>query len=179
MVTVSPSSGPQISVPVQVNNSSPGESINNPLSHGRVSFGAALTNGAVWTWNGGSSHGELGNGTTGHSYTGTMVPKPDRILRRFRSAGLHLALKSSRRTGVEIFPAANRRPELRNRSNAVQEVLNVSNIIAVSGGDDHSSARRRRHRLEVGTQRSRQWKWNTSNAGQSGSGKNSNRLIWQ
>jgi alpha-tubulin suppressor-like RCC1 family protein len=68
--TVNPLSGPQVTVPVQVNNSSPGGAINNPLQVScGYQVGAALaTNGTVWTW----GTGELGNGTTGSSY----VPVP-------------------------------------------------------------------------------------------------------
>src|ERR1019366_6325498 len=69
-----PPSGPQVTVPVQINSSSPGGAINSPLQVTcGYQFGAALaTNGTVWTW-GSGSHGELGNGTTTHSYTPTQV----------------------------------------------------------------------------------------------------------
>ncbi|HVM48885.1 MAG TPA: hypothetical protein VMU04_12710, partial [Candidatus Acidoferrum sp.] len=73
--TVNPSGGPQVTVPVQVSSSGPGGAINAPLQVTcGYQFGAALAiNGTVWTW-GTGTHGELGNGTTGSSYTPTQVP---------------------------------------------------------------------------------------------------------
>src|SRR5579872_3960370 len=68
--TINPSPGPQVSVPVEVSNSWAGGTINHPLQVTcGYQFGAALTtNGTVWTW-GTGSHGELGNGIAGSTYS--------------------------------------------------------------------------------------------------------------
>ena len=161
--TVNPFLGPQVTVPVLVNNSSPGEAINNPLQvTAGYQFGAALTtNGTVWTW-GSGTHGELGNGASGGSHTPTQVPGLTKIT-AISAGWFHiLALKSD---GTVWGWGNNSNGELGdgtafNRSNAVQ-VLNVSNIVSVSGGDSHSSAL-----AADGTV----WKWGRNDVGELGNG---------
>jgi alpha-tubulin suppressor-like RCC1 family protein len=161
--SVNPFSGPQVTVPVQVNNSSPGGAINNPLQVTcGYQFGAALaTNGTVWTW-GSGSHGELGNGTTGSSHTPAQVPGLTNVT-AISAGWFHiLALKSD---GTVWAWGNNSNGELgdgttANRSNAVQ-VLNLTNIVVVSGGDSHSSA------LAAD---STVWKWGLNDVGELGNG---------
>jgi alpha-tubulin suppressor-like RCC1 family protein len=161
--TVNPGSGPQVTVPVLVSNSSPGGAINNPLEVTcGYQFGAALTtNGTVWTW-GSGTHGELGNGATTSSHTPTQVPGLTNIT-AISAGWFHiLALKSD---GTVWAWGNNSSGELGdgtsfNRSNAVQ-VLNVSNIVLVSGGDSHSSAL-----AADGTV----WKWGVNDVGELGNG---------
>jgi hypothetical protein len=161
--TVDPLSGPQVTVPVMVNSSSPGGSINNPreVTCG-YQFGAALTtNGTVWTW-GSGSHGELGNGTTGSSYTPAQVPGLTNII-AISAGWFHiLALKSD---GTVWGWGNNTHGELGdgtaiNRSAPVP-ALNLNNIISVSGGDSHSSAL-----AANGTV----WKWGVNDLGELGNG---------
>jgi len=161
--TVNPFSGPQATVPGLVSNSAPGGAINNPrqVTCG-YQFGAALTtNGTVWTW-GSGSHGELGNGTTGSSYTPAQVPGLTNIT-AISAGWFHiLALRAD---GTVWGWGNNANGELGdgtaiNRLNAVQ-VLNVSNIVSVSGGDSHSSAL-----AADGTV----WKWGLNNIGELGNG---------
>jgi alpha-tubulin suppressor-like RCC1 family protein len=161
--TVNPFSGPQVTVPVLVSNSSPGGAINNPLQVTcGYQFGAALTtNGTVWTW-GSGSHGELGNGTTGSSDTPMPVTGLTNVT-AISAGWFHiLALKSD---GTVWAWGNNSNGELgdgttSNRSNAVQ-VLNVSNIVVVSGDDGHSSAL-----AADGTV----WKWGLNDVGELGNG---------
>jgi alpha-tubulin suppressor-like RCC1 family protein len=161
--TVNPLTGPQVTIPVLVNNSSPGGPLNNPLQVTcGYQFGAALTtNGTVWTW-GSGSHGELGNGTTGSSYTPAQVPGLTNIT-ALSGGWFHLlALKSD---GTVWAWGNNSNGELGdgtavNRSSPVQ-VLNVSNIVTVSGGDSHSSALK-----ADGTA----WKWGLNDLGELGNG---------
>jgi len=163
--TVNPFSGPQVTAPVQVSKSSTGGVINHPLEVTcGYQFGAALaSNGTVWTW-GSGTHGELGIGTNGSSYTPTQVPGLTNIT-AISAGWFHiLALKSN---GAVWAWGNNSHGELgdgtaANQSNAVQ-VLNLSNIIAVSGGDSHSSA------LDAnGTV----WKWGLNDVGELGNGTN-------
>lgn len=161
--TVNPMSGPQVTVPVQVSNSGAGGAINRPLQVTcGYQFGAALTtNGTVWTW-GSGTHGELGNGTMGSSYTPTQVPGLTNIT-AISAGWFHiLALKSD---GTAWAWGNNSNGELgdgttANRSNAVQ-VLNLSEIAAISGGDSHSSAL-----AADGTV----WKWGRNDVGELGNG---------
>jgi alpha-tubulin suppressor-like RCC1 family protein len=119
------------------------------------------TNGTVWTW-GSGSHGELGNGTTGSSYTPAQVPGLTNIT-ALSGGWFHLlALKSD---GTVWAWGNNSNGELGdgtavNRSSPVQ-VLNVSNIVTVSGGDSHSSALK-----ADGTA----WKWGLNDLGELGNG---------
>ena len=161
--TVNPLSGPQVTVPVMVNNSSPGGAINNPrqVTCG-YQFGAALmTNGTVWTW-GSGSHGELGNGITGSSYTPALVSGLTNIS-AFSAGWFHiLALRSD---GTVWGWGNNSHGELGdgtviNRLAPVQ-VLNVSNIVSVSGGDGHSSALAADGKV---------WKWGLNDLGELGNG---------
>jgi len=161
--SINPLSGPQVTTPVLVNDSSPGGAINNPrqVTCG-YQFGAALTtNGAVWTW-GSGSHGELGNGTTGSSYTPAQVAGLTNIT-AISAGWFHiLALRSD---GTVWAWGNNGRGELGdgtalNRSAPVQ-VLNVSNIVSVSGGDSHSSA------LAAD---GKEWKWGLNDLGELGNG---------
>ncbi len=161
--TVNPTPGPQVSAPVLVNDSSPGGAINHPrqVTCG-YQFGAALTtNGTVWTW-GSGSHGELGNGTTGSSYTPTQVSGLTNVT-AISAGWFHmLALKAD--GGVWAW-GNNSSGELGdstafNRSNAVP-VLNVSNIVSVSAGDSHSSA--------LGADGT-VWKWGVNDLGELGNG---------
>jgi alpha-tubulin suppressor-like RCC1 family protein len=152
-----------VTVPGLVSNSSPGGVINHALQITcGYQFGAALaTNGTVWTW-GSGSHGELGNGTTGSSYTPTQVTGLSNVT-AISAGWFHiLALRSD---GTVWAWGNNPNGELGdgttfNRSNAVQ-VLNVSNITVVSGGDDHSSAL-----AADGTV----WKWGLNDVGELGNG---------
>ncbi len=161
--TLNPLSGPQVTVPVLVSNSLPGGTINSPLQVTcGYRVGAALaTNGTVWTW-GSGSHGELGNGTFGTSYTPTPVTGLTNIT-AISAGWFHLlALKSD---GTVWAWGNNPSGELGdgttiNRSIPVQ-VLNVSNIVVVSGGDDHSSAL-----AADGTV----WKWGLNDVGELGNG---------
>ena len=161
--TVNPLTGPQVTVPVMVSNSGPGGPINNPrqVTCG-YQFGAALTtNGTVWTW-GSGSHGELGNGTTGSSYTPAQVPGLTNIT-AISAGWFHiLALRAD---GTVWDWGNNSNGELGdgtavNRPNPVQ-VLNVSNIVSVSGGDSHSTALK-----ADGTV----WKWGLNDLGELGQG---------
>jgi alpha-tubulin suppressor-like RCC1 family protein len=153
--------------PVQVSNSQPGGAINNPkqISCG-YTYGVALsTDGTVWTW-GTGSHGELGNGTTGFSYTPVQVTGLSNVA-AISSGWKHtLALKTN---GTVWSWGLNLHGELgdgtgNNQSNAVQ-VLNLSNIVAVSGGDYNSIALR-----ADGTV----WKWGVNDVGELGFGTNDN-----
>ncbi|MDB6015654.1 MAG: rcc [Pedosphaera sp.] len=149
--------------PVMVSNSQPGGVVNNPL---QVSCGytygvALLTNGTVWTW-GTGGNGELGNGTTGHSYTPVQVTGLSNVIATSSGWKHTLALKSD---GTVWAWGKNLSGELGdgttiNQSNAVQ-VLNVSNIVAVSGGDYNSVALR-----ADGTV----WKWGLNDVGELGIG---------
>ena len=158
-----PLSSPQVSVPVQVSNSSPGGAINSPqqVTCG-YQFGAALTtNGTVWTW-GSGSHGELGNGTTSPSYVPAQVAGLTNIT-AISAGWFHILALRSDRTVWDWGNNSN--GELgdgttTNRSSPVQ-VLNVSNIVAVSGGDSHSSAL-----ATDGTI----WKWGLNDLGELGNG---------
>ncbi len=161
--TVNPISGPQVTVPVMVNSSSPGGPINNPMQVTcGYQFGAALTtNGTVWTW-GSGSHGELGNGTTGSSYTPTQVPGLSNVT-AISAGWFHILARKS--NGTVWAWGNNANGELgdgtsSNRSNAVQ-VLNVSNIVVVSGGDSHSSALAADRTV---------WKWGKNDVGELGNG---------
>jgi alpha-tubulin suppressor-like RCC1 family protein len=149
--------------PVMVGNSQPGGAVNNPL---QVSCGytygvALLTNGTVWTW-GTGGFGELGNGTTGHSYIPVQTIGLSNVT-AISSGWKHtLALRSD---GTVWAWGKNLSGELGDgtiisRSNAVQ-VLNVSNIVAVSGGDYNSVALR-----SDGTV----WKWGLNDVGELGVG---------
>jgi alpha-tubulin suppressor-like RCC1 family protein len=161
--TVNTYPNPQVLIPVMVSNSQPGGAVNNPV---QVSCGytygvALLTNGTVWTW-GTGPNGELGNGTTGHSYTPVQVTGLSNV--RAISCGWNhtLALKSD---GTAWTWGLNNSGELGdgttlNRSIPVQ-VINVSNIVTVSGGDWHSSALK-----ADGTV----WKWGKNDVGQLGLG---------
>ncbi len=161
--TVNPFSGPQVTVPVQVNSSSPGGPINNArqITCG-YQFGAALaTNGTVWTW-GSGTHGELGQGTPIASYAPAQVPGLTNVT-AISAGWFHiLALKSD---GTVWAWGNNSSGEVGdgttfNQSNAVQ-VLNVSNAVVVSGGDSHSSAL-----AFDGTV----WKWGKNDVGELGNG---------
>jgi alpha-tubulin suppressor-like RCC1 family protein len=153
--------------PVQVSNSQPGGAINNPrqISCGYTYGVALLTNGTVWTW-GTGIHGELGNGTTGSSYTPVQVTGLSNVT-AISSGWKHtLALKTN---GTVWAWGLNSHGELgdgtaNNQSNAVQ-VLNLSNVIAVSGGDYNSIALR-----ADGTV----WKWGVNDVGELGFGTNDN-----
>jgi len=153
--------------PVQVLNSQPGGAINGPkqVSCGYTYGVALLTNGTVWTW-GTGSHGELGNGTTGSSYTPVQVTGLTNVT-AISSGWKHtLALQSN---GTVWAWGYNSHGELgdgtaSNQSNAVQ-VLNLSNIVAVSGGDYNSIALR-----SDGTV----WKWGLNDVGELGFGTNDN-----
>jgi alpha-tubulin suppressor-like RCC1 family protein len=161
--TVNPFSGPPVTVPVQVSNSGAGGAINHPLQATcGYQFGAALTtNGTVWTW-GSGTHGELGNGTTGSSYTPNQVPGLTNIT-AISAGWFHILARKS--DGTVWAWGNNTDGELGdgsvfNRSNAVQ-VINLSNIVAVSGGDSHSSAL-----AADGTV----WKWGRNDVGELGNG---------
>jgi alpha-tubulin suppressor-like RCC1 family protein len=160
---VNPLSGPQVTVPGMVNNSSPGGPINNALQITcGFQFGAALaTNGTVWTW-GSGSHGELGQGTPTTSYIPAQVPGLTNVT-AISAGWFHiLALKSDRTVwawGENAHGEVSDGTAI-NRSNAVQ-VLNLTNIVAVSGGDDHSSAL-----AGDGTI----WKWGQNDVGELGNG---------
>ena len=161
--TVNPMSGPQVTVPVQVSNSGPGGPINNPLQVTcGYQFGAALaTNGTVWTW-GSGTHGELGNGTTGSSYTPAQVPGLTNIT-AISAGWFHILARRS--DGTAWAWGNNSNGELgdgttSNRSSPVQ-VLNLSNLVAVSGGDSHSSAL---------AANGAAWKWGLNDVGELGNG---------
>jgi alpha-tubulin suppressor-like RCC1 family protein len=153
--------------PVQVLNSQPGGAINSPkqVSCGYTYGVVLLTNGAVWTW-GTGVHGELGNDTTGSSFTPVQVAGLSNVT-AISSGWKHtLALKND---GTVWAWGFNSHGELgdgtaNNQSNAVQ-VLNVSNIVAVSGGDYNSIALR-----SDGTV----WKWGVNDVGELGFGTNDN-----
>src|SRR3954470_18380831 len=156
--------------PVQVSNSQPGGAINNPrqVSCGYTYGVVLLTNGTVWTW-GTGAHGELGNGTTGFSYTPVQVTGLSNVA-AISSGWKHtLALKTN---GTVWAWGLNSHGELgdgtaNNRSNAVQ-VLNLSNIVMVSGGDYNSIALR-----SDGTV----WKWGFNDVGELGQGTNDNAGV--
>ena len=153
----------QNTVPVQVTNSQPGGVINNPrqVSCG-YTYGVALaTNGTVWAW-GTGSHGELGNGTTGSSYSPVAVVGLTNITAISCGWKHTLARKSD---GTVWGWGQNTAGELGdgtaiNRSSPVQS-LNVSNIVSVSGGDYHSSALSADGRV---------WKWGRNDVGELGNG---------
>ena len=162
--TVNPLSGPQVTVPVLVSNSLPGEPINNPLQVTcGYQFGAALsTKGTVWTW-GSGGHGELGQGASSTtSYYPAQVPGLTNII-SISAGWFHiLAVKSD---GTVWAWGNNSNGELGdgtpvNRFNPVQ-VLKVTNIVAASGGDSHSSAL-----ASDGTI----WKWGLNDLGELGNG---------
>ena len=161
--TVNPLSGPQVTVPVLVSNSSPGGAINSPqqVTCG-YQFGAALTtNGTVWTW-GSGSHGELGNGTTGSSYSPAQVPGLTNIT-AISAGWFHiLALKSD---GTVWAWGNNSNGELgdgttSNRSSRRPGFECEQHRRRLRRRRPFLGARRRRHRLEMGSERSRgigQW----------------------
>jgi alpha-tubulin suppressor-like RCC1 family protein len=159
-----------VPTPVMVSNSQPGGAVNNPV---QVSCGytyglALLANGTVWTW-GTGPFGELGNGTTGHSYTPVQVLTLSNIT-AISSGWKHiLALKSD---GTVWAWGLNSHGELgdgtaSNQSIPVQ-VTNLSNIVMVSGGDYNSIALR-----SDGTV----WKWGLNDVGELGMGTNDNTGI--
>jgi alpha-tubulin suppressor-like RCC1 family protein len=156
--------------PVQVANSQPGGAVNSPkqVSCGYTYGVALLTNGTVWTW-GTGIHGELGNGTTGSSFTPVQVTGLSNIT-AISSGWKHtLALRAD---GTVWGWGFNSHGELgdgtsSNQSNAVQ-TLNVSNIVAISGGDYNSIALR-----SDGTV----WKWGVNDVGELGFGTNDNTLA--
>lgn len=161
--TVTPPGTLPVTSPVQVSNSQAGGTVNNPaqVSCGYTYGVALLTNGTVWTW-GTGPWGELGNGTTGHSYTPGQVTGLSNVT-AISSGWKHiLALKSD---GTVWAWGKNLSGELGDgttisQSNAVQ-VLNVSNIVAISGGDYNSVALR-----SDGTV----WKWGLNDVGELGIG---------
>ena len=161
--TVNPQAGPQVTSPVQVNDSQAGGHIHGALQVScGYTYGVALaTNGTVWTW-GTGPNGELGNGTTGFSYTPVQVTGLTNVT-AISSGWKHiLALKSG---GTVWAWGKNFNGELgdgttANRSNAVQ-VLNLTNIVAVSGGDYNSAAL-----MANGTV----WKWGLNDVGELGNG---------
>ena len=161
--TVNPVSGPQVTSPVQVNDSQLGGHIHNALQVScGYTYGVALaTNGTVWTW-GTGPNGELGNGTIGFSYTPVQVTGLSNVT-AISSGWKHiLALKSN---GTVWTWGKNLNGELgdgttANRSNAVQ-VLNVSNIVMVSGGDYNSAALQSNGTV---------WKWGLNDVGELGNG---------
>jgi alpha-tubulin suppressor-like RCC1 family protein len=161
--TVNTTSGPQVLSPVQVDNSQAGGAINGALQVScGYTYGAALaTNGTVWTW-GTGPNGELGNGTTGSSYTPVPVTGLSNVT-AISSGWKHiLALKSD---GTVWAWGKNFNGELgdgttANRSNAVQ-VLNLTNIVAVSGGDYNSAALQSNGTV---------WKWGLNDVGELGNG---------
>ena len=161
--TVNLLSGPQVLSPVQVNDSQAGGDIHDALQVScGYTYGVALaTNGTVWTW-GTGPNGELGNGTTGFSYTPVQVAGLSNVV-SISSGWKHiLALKSD---GTVWSWGKNLNGELgdgttANQSNAVQ-VLNLTNIVAVSGGDYNSAAL-----MSNGTV----WKWGLNDVGELGNG---------
>jgi alpha-tubulin suppressor-like RCC1 family protein len=161
--TVNTTSGPQVLSPVQVNDSQAGGHIHDALQVScGYTYGVALaTNGTVWTW-GTGPNGELGNGTTGSSYTPVQVTGLSNVT-AISSGWKHiLALKSD---GTVWAWGKNFNGELgdgttASRSNAVQ-VLNLTNIVAVSGGDYNSAAL-----MANGTV----WKWGLNDVGELGNG---------
>lgn len=161
--TVNPTPGPQVTVPVQVSNSSPGGAVNQPLQVTcGYTYGAALaTNGTVWTW-GTGGFGQLGAGPITTSYTPIQVTGLSNVTAISSGWAHMLALRLD---GTVWSWGLNAHGELGDgtsisRSNAVQ-VLNVSNIVSVSGGDDHSSAL-----AADGTV----WKWGQNDVGELGNG---------
>jgi alpha-tubulin suppressor-like RCC1 family protein len=180
--TVNSQSGPQVTVPVQVSNSSAGGAINQPLQVTcGYQFGAAIsTNGTVWTW-GSGTHGERGTGVAAVGYTPAQVPGLTNIT-AISAGWFHiLALKSD---GTVWNWGNNSNGELGdgttfNRSNAVQ-VLNISNIVAVSGGDSHSSALDADGGMEVGLERCRRvGKWDGQSRSQPRARKNPRGQFWR
>jgi alpha-tubulin suppressor-like RCC1 family protein len=162
--TINPLGTLQVTVPVEVSNSWSGGPLNHPthVTCG-YQFGAALApNGNVWTW-GSGSHGELGNGIAGGTYSlPAQVPGLTNIA-AISAGWFHiLALQSN---GVVWAWGNNSNGELGdgapvNRASPVR-VMNVSNIVAVSGGDGHSSAL-----AADGTI----WKWGLNDLGELGNG---------
>jgi len=161
--SANPLSGPQVLSPVQVNDSQAGGHIHGALQVScGYTYGVALaTNGTVWTW-GTGPNGELGNGTTGSSYTPVPVAGLSNVV-TISSGWKHiLALKSD---GTVWAWGKNLNGELgdgttANRSNAVQ-VLNLTNITAVSGGDYNSAALQYNGTV---------WKWGLNDVGELGNG---------
>jgi alpha-tubulin suppressor-like RCC1 family protein len=158
-----PLSTPQVTVPVMVSNSWPGDPINGALqiTCGYRAGAALATNGTVWTW-GTSTLGELGQGANMTSYVPAQVPGLTNIT-QISFGWFHILARRS--DGTVWAWGDNSAGEIGdsttiNRSNAVQ-VLNVSNIVAVSGGDDHSSAL-----AADGTI----WKWGRNDVGELGNG---------
>jgi alpha-tubulin suppressor-like RCC1 family protein len=153
--------------PVMVSNSQPGGSVNNPaeVSCGYTYGVALLTNGTVWTW-GTGPFGELGNGTTGHSYTPIQVTALSNIT-AISSGWKHiLALRSD---GTAWAWGLNSHGELgdgtTNNQSVPVQVLNLSNVVAVSGGDYNSIALRANGTV---------WKWGLNDVGELGMGTNDN-----
>jgi alpha-tubulin suppressor-like RCC1 family protein len=161
--TVNTLGGPQVLSPVQVNDSQAGGDIHSSLQVScGYTYGVALApNGTVWTW-GTGPNGELGNGTTGFSYTPVQVTGLSNVT-AVSSGWKHiLALKSD---GTVWAWGKNFNGELgdgttANRSNAVQ-VLNLTNMIGVSGGDYNSAA--------LGSDGT-VWKWGLNDVGELGNG---------
>ena len=153
----------QNTVPVQVTNSQTGGVIHNPIQVScGYTYGVALaTNGTVWTW-GTGSHGELGNGTTGFSYSPVQVVGLTNIT-GISSGWKHTLAR--RADGTVWGWGQNTHGELGdgtalNRSSPVQ-ALNLTNIISVSGGDYHSSALSADGYV---------WKWGQNDVGELGNG---------
>jgi alpha-tubulin suppressor-like RCC1 family protein len=153
----------QNTTPVQLTNSRAGGVINNPIQVScGYTYGVALaTNGTVWTW-GTGSHGELGNGTTGLSYTPVQVVGLTNIT-SISSGWKHTLAR--RADGTVWGWGQNTHGELGdgtalNRSSPVQ-ALNLTNIISVSGGDYHSSALSADGYV---------WKWGQNDVGELGNG---------
>jgi alpha-tubulin suppressor-like RCC1 family protein len=168
--TVNPTSGPQVTSPVQVNDSQAGGHIHNALQVScGYTYGVALaTNGTVWTW-GTGPYGELGNGSTVVSYSPVQVTGLSNVI-AISSGWKHiLAVKSD---GTVWSWGKNLNGELGdgttvNRSNAVQ-VLNLTNIVAVSGGDYNSAALQSNGTV---------WKWGLNDVGELGNGTADNQTT--
>jgi alpha-tubulin suppressor-like RCC1 family protein len=124
-----------------------------------------MSNGTVWAW-GTGGNGELGNGTTGHSYSPVQVVGLSNMTAISTGWKHTLALKSD---GTVWAWGKNTSGELGDGSTvgraAPVQVMNLSNIVAVSGGDYHSSALR-----SDGTV----WKWGLNDVGELGMGATNN-----
>jgi len=161
--TLNPVSGPQVTSPIQVNDSQAGGHIHSALQVScGYTYGVALaTNGTVWTW-GTGPNGELGNGTTGYSPSPVQVTGLSNVI-AISSGWKHiLAVKSD---GTVWAWGKNFNGELgdgttANRSNAVP-VFNLTNIVAVSGGDYNSAALQSNGTV---------WKWGLNDVGELGNG---------